>query len=240
MTAKVKASWEYLFPINEIFGEIMIMVGRESLDELLKCRQVCQKWNVIISQMTKFKKDTIKRKADSSAALIRDERPPDFTTTASLIHHGFMDSFMVMILEDLDLVSVPAEHLASLAASVTEEANISNVTNCDLTPFLDNIKCNMLYIKNQRLGTEETRALVRAMESHVDTLRLEVKLDIRALTQYTGEGKCQFVLLDVKTRKKYRRKIRRWVKSKSANWFAWPGMEILEAHWLPADFAWDF
>ena len=129
MTAKVKASWEYLFPINEIFGEIMIMVGRESLDKLLKCRQVCQKWNMIISEMTKDKKHTIRRKADSSAALIRVEGDflPDITTAASLFHQGFLGSLRDMTLEDDDLASVPAEHLASLATCVTEGAVISNV-----------------------------------------------------------------------------------------------------------------
>ena len=44
------------------------------------------------------------------------------------------------------------------------------------------------------MGSEETKALVRAMESHLVNVRIResgrMTLDINALTQYSGQGKC--------------------------------------------------
>ena len=50
-------------------------------------------------------------------------------------------------------------------------------------------------IINQTLGSEETRALVRAMESNVIGICLgpQIDLDIAILTQYSGKGKCFWV-----------------------------------------------
>ena len=55
-----------------VFGEVMTMMGRESIQALQKCRQVCQSWNVMMSQMTKYNKDTIKTHTESLAAQIRE------------------------------------------------------------------------------------------------------------------------------------------------------------------------
>ena len=63
----------------------------------------------------------------------------------------------------------------------------------------------------QTLSTKETRALVRAMESHVEVVALgnegEVSLDIKALTQYSGQGKCEAVIFN-ETSRTYREKLR--------------------------------
>ena len=67
MSEKTKAVWQNLPDL--IFGEIMMMLM--GLEELQKCRQVCQKWNVMISQMTRLKKDQIRRKAESLAHQIK-------------------------------------------------------------------------------------------------------------------------------------------------------------------------
>merc|ERR1719195_1361369 len=99
----------------------------------------------------------------------------------------------MMRLDGLDLASIPAEHLASLVSFVTRNVDIINVRNCDLINILDNIKSKVLRISSMTLNSEETRALVRAMESRVERVILgfegEVILDIRALTQYSGQGK---------------------------------------------------
>ena len=125
---------------------------------------------------------------------------PEISTAASLAHQGLLDSVKDMYLKDEDLASVPAEHLASLAACVTERVIINNVSNCDLISILDNVKCPDLYISNQTLSSEETRALVRAMEAQVEVVSLgnmgEVILDIKALTQYSGQGKCNWLEYD--------------------------------------------
>ena len=64
---------------------------------------------------------------------------PEILTAASLAHHGLLGSVEHMELEDVDLASVPAEHLASLASSVTESVSLWNVASC--VGLLDNIKC---------------------------------------------------------------------------------------------------
>ena len=65
---------------------------------------------------------------------------------------------------------------------------------CDLVSFLDNLKCKLLNIS---LSNEETRPLVRSMESHVEEVDLgvggDVSLDIMGLTQYSGQGKDVFL-----------------------------------------------
>ena len=114
-----------------------MMVGLNSLEELHRSRTICQSWNVMISTMTKHKKHTIKRKAKFLAAQIRgrwkdaDHTPllPEIVTAASLAHHGMLGSVRLMVLQDVDLASVPAEHLASLASCVTECVAIVNVEN---------------------------------------------------------------------------------------------------------------
>ena len=50
----------------------------------------------------------------------------------------------------------------------------------------------MLIINGISLGTEETQALVQAMETRVREVRLGgcVTLDTEALLQYSGQGRC--------------------------------------------------
>ena len=65
--------WQNLPDI--ILGDIVMILGmievievididrgdRDILEDILKCRQVCRNWNVMIAQMTKHKKDTISK-----------------------------------------------------------------------------------------------------------------------------------------------------------------------------------
>ena len=130
-----KNGWQNLPDL--ILTDIMMMAGLDRLDDISKCRQVCQSWNVMISQMTKRNKDTIRREAESVAAEIRekwgdndDDTLPEIANAASLAHHGILGSVKSMDLENVDLASIPAEHLASLASCVTEDVNIDNI--CDI------------------------------------------------------------------------------------------------------------
>ena len=203
-------------------------MGGESPQDLQKCRQVCQGWNVMVSQMTKYEKDTVRRKAESLAESLAERIPrrhpvlmttsflPEITTAASLAHYGMLDSVESLYLWNVDLASIPAEHLASLVSCVTECVDIINVSNCDIVTILDNIKCEQLRIERQTLSSEETRALVRAMESHVEVVQLgcrgEVSLDMAALTQYSGQGKCRRVTCWSATADRYREEVRSWAK----------------------------
>ena len=65
---------------------------------------------------------------------------------------------------------------------------------CDkIVTIFESVQSKTLYISNQNLSSGETRALVQAMETHVELVRLGygVTLDIEALTKYSGQGKCR-------------------------------------------------
>ena len=143
---------------------------------------------------------------------------PVITCAASLAHHRLLGSVEEMRLCDVDLTSVPAEHLASLASCVTRCVYIWNISGCGLITILDNVKSKVLWIISQSLGSEETQALVRAIKSRVEMVKLnyEVKLDIRILVEYNGQGKCREVECYIDTADKYKKQLRTWATSR--NW----------------------
>ena len=68
-------------------------------------------------------------------------------------------SMKYMKLSNVDLTSVPAEHLGALASCATGGVKINKVIS-DLSPILDNIKCKWLRVNYRRsLGSEETQSL---------------------------------------------------------------------------------
>ena len=91
---------------------------------------------------------------------------------------------------DVDLASIPANHLVALASYVDVGVDINNVSNCDIVSFFDNVKCGQIEISRQRLSSEETQGLVRPMDN-VERVELgfvgDVSLDIITLTQYSGQ-----------------------------------------------------
>ena len=148
----------------------------------------------------------------------RGDSEPEITCAASLAHHRLLSSVNYMRLTNVDLTSVPAEHLASLVSSVTVRVDIKSVSSCGLVTILDSVNSNKLGIIDQNLDSEETRALVRAMESVVKRVELHrgVTLDIRAMMEYSGQGKCREVWCYDDTVAKYRDQLRTWVTSR--NW----------------------
>lgn len=142
---------------------------------------------------------------------------------ASLAHHGLLHSCYSMNLSDVDLSPVPTHHLASLVSCVTNVLIIENVSGCDLVNLLTNIKCEELIITRLRLDSKETQALVQAMESGVEKMTLfytktyeGVTLDIEALTEYSGQGRCRLLWLNSDTADKYREELTTWAESR--NW----------------------
>ena len=142
---------------------------------------------------------------------------PEITYAASLAFHRLLSPMERMNLWDVDLTSVPAEHLASLASSVTEVIDIRNVCGCGLVTILDSVKSKELWIRRS-FSSEETRALVQAMESRVERIVLhsESTLDLRFLHEYNGQGKCREVRCRSYRIDRYREQLRTWAMSR--NW----------------------
>ena len=230
------AGWQNLPDV--IFSEIMTTVGLESLGVLQKCRGVCKTWNVWICEMPTNEKKAIIREAEDLAAKIQAKvvnlyyyyTPllPEISTIAYLAHQTLQNiphvewllwSVGSLILEDVDLASVPAEHLASLASCVEFQLHIINVRSTTLVDILDNIKCIDLVIEKQSLGREETQAVLRAMESRVENVDLRdgVSLDLTTLTQYSGHGKCERVWCYGESADRYREVVRSWAQR--MNWY---------------------
>ena len=87
-----------------------------------------------------------------------------------------------------------------------------------MVTILDSVKSKVLSICKNCLGSEETRALVRAMESRVVDVVLyqEVTLDIRVLMEYSGQGKCRRVECYYDTVAGYKKQLKNLAISK--NW----------------------
>ena len=114
------------------------------------------------------------------------------TCAAALAHHGLLDNIDKVNLVEVDLSTVPAQHLVSLISNVTKHVCINGVSGCDLLTLLDSVKCEELLLFSQCLGLEETKALMRAMESHLKELVL-CKVEtpyMEALVEYSKHVKC--------------------------------------------------
>ena len=111
---------------------------------------------------------------------------------ASLAHQGLLGCVEKMqIVGNDDLTKIPAEQLASLVSRVTKCVIIS-----DHMSLLNSVKSQELIISKQSLGSEETRALVRAMESRVEKVYLYINIDTNVLLEYSGQGKCKDLWCD--------------------------------------------
>ena len=156
--------------------------------------------------------------------MVMDNSISGIRCAASLTHHGLLNGLFTMGMENVDLSSVPTQHLVSLTASVIIGIFIENVSGCNLHSILTSLKCDQVIITNQSLGRDETHALVRLMEEErgiwrgLRSLYLddEVTLDIEALVEYSGEGRCKAIVLNNKTLARYSEELRTWAKSR--NW----------------------
>ena len=116
------------------------------------------------------------------------------TCAATLAYRGWIKDVDNIWLQEIDLGTVPIQHLISLLSSVKRTVNIDDeVTGWDLVTILDSLQCQEIRLGCERLGREETQALVRAMESRVEKVFLynEIELDMEALAEYSGQGRCR-------------------------------------------------
>ena len=123
------------------------------------------------------------------------------TCGAALAYRGLIKEVEELLLGKVNLSTVPRPHLISLISSVTRILDVDpNVTGCDLVTILDSLQCPEIGLRCKSLGREEVQALVRAMETRVETLYLQDVMDmdinIRNLTKYSGQGRCRFISCD--------------------------------------------
>ena len=136
---------------------------------------------------------------------------------AILAYHGMLDSVEFLYLRYVDLRSVATQHLASLASRVTKRVDLKNISGCNLATLFDSLReCKLLWIESQRLGREETKAMVRAMETQVEEVDLlDATLDIEALAEYSGQGRCTSVVCLRDTVDRYSEALKTWTTSRT-------------------------
>ena len=205
-----------------VMDEIFLKVGQESHEELNNMRQVCKAWNERIKIKLQAKNPSPEW-GHIIASRIKNWEPllsvAEITCAARLSDHGFLGTLDDLSLWNMNLSSVPVVHLASLASCVTGRVEIFNVSGCDLSPILDSLQCKDLSIAEQSLSTEETQALVRAMETGVENVMLgthDVTLDIEALAKYSGHGRCRALYCMDDNAARYKEDLRIW--NQSINW----------------------
>ena len=146
--------------------------------------------------------------------IIKDPSLAEIKCGASLAYQGLLSSVEILWLDNVNLASVPNQHLDSLISCVTGTLVIQNISG-HLVTALNSGKSRALDIKYQRLGRDETQALVRALETRVKDLHLEgVTLNITALTKYSGQGRCRLVSCVNSDIVKQRKKLKTWAERK--------------------------
>ena len=163
-----------------IFDKIMMLVCMSILKSLHRCIQVYRTWIVVIMEKI------LENPCAQEECYQNEDRGklPVITCTASLAHHRLLGSVKEMRLEDVDLTSVPAEHLASLVSIVSMGIGITNLIGSGLITILDNVKNErQLEIKCQGLNIEETEALARTKSRGMKILlSKDVTIDISNLS----------------------------------------------------------
>ena len=105
-----------------------------------------------------------------------DSNLPGITCAASLAHHKLLGFLETLFLWNVDLTSVPGNHLASLVSGGAANVFIQNNSDCSLVSILDSVKCKLLRIKSYDSSNQSLevvcRALVRAMKSRVEKVLL--------------------------------------------------------------------
>ena len=156
---------------------------------------------------------------------------------SSLCYYGFLgpdptELYPIEVLQlcNVDLSPYPlcSKQLDSLINSVYRRLVIENVSGCDLVSILDNIQCpiTLCLHREEKLDTEETSALVRAMESHVEKVLLghdkRTELDIKTLTQYSGRGQCNVlhIVENDDGKEEYAEEMKNWARDKNWSWEA--------------------
>ena len=116
-------------------------------------------------------------------------------------------------MEDMGLSDIDSDHMKKLTSIVTDRVWIVNVTPASqVGGILASVRCEMLVLVNMKLSEAHTRALVTAMRDRVERVELwgNVTLDIEALCEYQGRGRCRELQVWGNTVSRHRARLRRW------------------------------
>ena len=133
----------------------------------------------------------------------------DLANTASLIYHDILGGEVTIRALNLwngNLSSIPSEHLGSLASCVTDTVCIGIGTGViiqNLEALIEKVKSEVIEIGRcgKTLGSDDILALVRAMQTRVETVILmddDTEVVKTLLKTYGGKGKCQEVSVMVR------------------------------------------
>ena len=155
---------------------------------------------------------------------------PEITCAASMAYHnlhmlgcqeshGHTGWLTNTNLDDVDVSSIPPDHRVAFMSCVGRSFRLNNVSGkWQMVTILSNVHSDGLFIDNQTLDVEETKALVKSMEADGYRITLMigdgVNLDIKTLTEYSGNGQCSDVRISGDTADSYRDELRTWAGNK--------------------------
>ena len=117
-------------------------------------------------------------------------------TLANLVSYGVIKSVKKMSLFLRDGGVLQINNLQALVSCVTELQIVNNSSD-SIATLLESVHCKELDLFAEKLNQEETEALVRAMTSRVETLRLVLSknfdMDFDTFRKYKRDGKCREV-----------------------------------------------
>ena len=133
-------------------------------------------------------------------------------SAAALATLGHIKQVERLDLYNLDTSSVPAEELSSLV-KCSDVVGIARV-NGGLAPVLSSVQCGRLHIHSTSLSTADTQQLVAAMVTRVKEVWLDegLSLDMAALAQYDGKGRCGIVRLAAAVSAEYGDQVKTWAE----------------------------
>ena len=125
----------------------------------------------------------------------------ELKTAAQLAQEGYLSTVKNMRIYHRDISEISSDDMGKLVSIVTDQVDIARITPVSqLGVILASVqskelqlgtKFGLLKVWGYSLNEENTRALVTAMRSRVQTVRLEeITLDLELLTDYDGQGHC--------------------------------------------------
>ena len=146
---------------------------------------------------------------------------------AELAQEGYLSSVKFMKIINKRVSKIPSDNIGKLVSLVTDTVFIANMTKKiehwididnknafrQLDAILANVQSEVLRLEYMWLNEENTRALVTAMRTRVQSVELYdiTTLDPELLSAYDGQGRCTgLALYGEDTRRSYGARLKRW------------------------------